>query len=252
MNKLSCILIDDEPSGRIVLRELLNTRCSDVVILDEAENVTEAYAKIKTHNPDFILLDIQMPGSSGFDLLRKFETVDFDVVFVTSYDKYAINAFKFSAIDYLLKPVEVSELVSAVEKVRNKKSAPQEPTNIILNLLHNMDHTAIEKKIAVHDRNKVIFIDTNQIVCIEAANNYSDIYTSDGQKYVTSRILKDFEEFIAEYKNFWRINRSAIVNLNYILNYTKGDQCTITLNNNMKYEVSRRKKIEMNELLRLL
>jgi two-component system LytT family response regulator len=250
MTKISCILIDDEPSGRIVLRELLNTRCTDVLILDEAESVADAYEKIREHKPDFVFLDIQMPGGTGFDLLKKFETVDFDVVFVTSYDKYAVSAFKFSAINYLLKPVEVNDLVFTIEKIRKKKEQEHRPTNIILNFLQNMDHSVVEKKLAIHDKDKVKFLDIQQIVCMEASNNYTDIYTTDGGKYTTPKVLKDFEEFIPGTSNFWRVNRGVIINLNYVLHYTKGEQCIITMNNSRSYEVSRRKKIEMNEKLR--
>jgi len=155
MNKLSCIIIDDEPSGRIVLKELLVKFCPNVEVLGEAENIIEAYAEIKKKNPDFILLDIQMPGGNGFELLKKFEVIDFEVVFTTSYEKYAISAIKFSALDYLLKPVDVPDLLASIEKVKKTREEKQNNQPLIVNLLNNLDETNTEKKLALHHQDKV-------------------------------------------------------------------------------------------------
>ncbi len=252
MNKLKCILIDDEPSGRIVLKELLTKYCPGVQIADEAASVTEAYEKISSLQPDFIFLDIQMPGGNGFDLLKKFDEINFDTIFVTSYDKYAITAIKFSALDYLLKPVDISDLVSSVEKVKSRKNSAGHPGNLVVNLLNNIDDTVNEKKLAIHHTDKVKFLKLSDIVCFEAANNYTCIFTADDQKYTAPRVLKDFEDFLPEQKNFIRLNKGVIVNVTYIQHYSKGEPCVISLKNKQEYEISRRRKIELKEVLQKL
>jgi two-component system, LytTR family, response regulator len=252
MNKLKCILIDDEFSGRIVLKELLGKYCPNVDIIGEAASVREAYEKINSLQPDFIFLDIQMPGENGFDLLKKFDEVNFNVIFVTSYDKYAITAIKFSALDYLLKPVDISDLAASVEKVKNRKKISDEPTNLIINLLNNIDVTVNEKKLAIHHTDKVKFLNLSDIICFEAANNYTTIFTSDNQKYTVPRVLKDFEDFLPEQKNFIRLNKGVIVNAAYIQHYSKGEPCIIYLKNKQEYEISRRRKIELKEVLQKL
>lgn len=250
MSKLNCIIIDDESSGRIVLKELLASHCPDVIVTGEAENATEGYKEISSKHPDFILLDIQMPGSDGFDLLKRFKSIDFDVIFVTSYDKYAINAIKFSALDYLLKPLEVPDLVMAVEKVRERKKNKLQKDKLVINLLNNLDAESEEKKIAIHHQDKVKFINLSDILCFEAESNYTHMYTSGGGVYVTARTLKDFEDFLSHSKKFFRINKSVIINLNYVSEYSKGEPCIIYLSNGEEYEISRRKKTELMERMR--
>jgi len=246
MNKFTCIIIDDEISGRIVMKELLAAHCPDIVVSGEAENITEAYDQILDKRPDFILLDIQMPGGDGFELLKKFETVNFDIIFVTSFDKYAINAIKFSALDYLLKPIEIPDLLSAIEKVRRHHTGSKnEKDKLIINLLNNLDEKEREKKIALHHQDRVKFIALSNVTCFKAESNYTHVITSDHQKYITARTLKDFEEFLVKDDRFMRINKSEIINLDHISEYSKGEPCLVYLTNGNEYEVSRRKKTEL-------
>jgi len=247
MNKITCVIVDDENSGRIVLKELLKHNFSDIEILGEASNIIDAFDLINKTSPDLVFLDIQMPGGNGFELLQKFDSIQFDVVFVTSYDKYAINAIKFSALDYLLKPIDVEELKLTIEKVRGKKNAVRDTSILITNLLVN--NLSTDKKIAVHVLDKVKFICVDDIVCIEAFGNYSNIFCTDSTKNTTPKLLKDFEEFLEENPIFIRVNRAAIINIKHIANYSKGETCVVTLNNNMQYEIGRRKKIEINSIL---
>jgi len=250
MNKIKCIIIDDEPSGIIVLRELLSLYCSNVKVVCEAENSEVAFQKITEHKPDFILLDIQMPGETGFDLLKRFDKIDFDIIFVTSYDKYAINAIKFSALDYLLKPVEVHELCSAIEKVKVRKFQKKEKEQLVINLLNNLDKKIMDKKMAIHHFDKVKFLNLSDIVCFEAESNYTSIYTIAEEKYTPARVLKDFECFLKDHKIFMRINKSVIINLEYIKEYSKGEPCILYLKNGREFEISRRKKTELSEKVR--
>jgi two-component system, LytTR family, response regulator len=246
---LKCIIIDDEPSGRLVLRELLDKFCKHVEVVGEAANAAEAYFQINAHQPDFILLDIQMPGEDGFDLLKKFQKVNFDVIFVTSFDKYAINAIRFSALDYLLKPVDVDELVAAVNRVNTEKNLSNKNLGYV-NLLNNLDETRSEKKITVHHGDKVKFINLSEILSIEASSNYATLITNKDEKYSTARVLKEFEEMLAAYPQFMRINKSVIINMDYVSEYSKGEPCIIKMSNGKHYELSRRKKTELGEWLR--
>lgn len=250
MSTIKCVIVDDELHGRIVLKELLAKFCPDISIAGEADHIVEAYNLIKDIKPDLVFLDIQMPGGNGFSLLKKFEDLDFEVVFVTSYDQYAVTAFKFSALDYLLKPVEIDELKACVEKVKKRKAEKQSSGAWVLNLLNNLDETSTDKKLALHHKDKVRLINLSDVVCLEAESNYTTVYTNDGEKYTPARVLKDFELFLAPYPSFIRINKSVIVNIGCVTEYSKGEPCILYLNNGMEFEISRRKKAEMNERMR--
>lgn len=248
-NELTCVVIDDEISGRIVLKELLARYCPMVTIVGEAENTQEAYTEIINKKPDFILLDIQMPGEDGFSLLRKFKEIDFDIIFITSYDQYAIAAIKFSPLDYLLKPVEANELIESLQKVSIRKNEKRNQGEWVLQLLDNLEeHT--EKKISFHHRDKVKLVKLNDIVCLEADSNYTQVYTVDGQQYTAARLLKDFEDFLAGHENFMRINKSVIINFDHVTEYSKGEPCFVYLKGGREYEISRRKKAEMSERIK--
>jgi two-component system LytT family response regulator len=245
MNKISCILVDDESSGRIVLSELLAKYCPEAQIVAEAENINDAYSKIINLQPDLVFLDIQMPGGDGFELLKKFSDINFDVIFATSFDRYAINAIRFSALDYLLKPVDVDDLLAAMAKVRKRKEEKEKPKEWVVNLLDNLDENNKEKKIVIHHKDKVKLLNLSEIVCFEAESNYTHIFTVDGQKYTPARLLKDFEDYLEKHENFIRVNKKAIVNLDYVTEYSKGEPHIIFLKNGKEYEIGRRKKTEI-------
>ncbi|MGZ3864466.1 MAG: LytR/AlgR family response regulator transcription factor [Bacteroidia bacterium] len=245
MTEINCILIDDEAAGRIVLTELLAKFCPDVNIVGEAANITEAYNLIKEKKPDFVFLDIQMPGGSGFELLKQFDKIEFDVIFVTSYDQYAINAIKFSALDYLLKPVEIEGLIDSVEKVRKRKIEKERANEWIITLIDNLDEKNKNKKIAIHHQDRVKFLQLTDIVCLEAESNYTHIFTNDGQRYTPARVLKDFEEFLENHQSFIRVNKKAIVNLDYVTEYSKSEPHILFMKNGKEYEIGRRKRTEI-------
>jgi two-component system, LytTR family, response regulator len=247
---ITCIIIDDEVSGRLVLKELISKFCSQVRIIGEAGNIQDAYELIVTKKPDLILLDIQMPGGSGFDLLRKFDTIDFEVVFVTSFDKFAINAIKFSALDYLLKPVEVKDLVTAMEKASEERFNSSQRHPVYINLLNNLDESVKDKMIPIHHNDRVKMLKLSEIICFEADSNYTNIFTSANEKFSPAKLLKDFEDFLADHPDFMRVSKSAIINLSYIKEYSKGDPCILYMRNGKEFEVSRRKKAELTEKIK--
>jgi two-component system LytT family response regulator len=244
--KINTIIVDDEKNSREVLRTLLEKFCPDVIIIGEASNVAEAYDLISISKPDLIFLDIQMPWNNGFSLLKKFNPIPFSVIFVTSYDHYAITAIKFSAIDYLLKPVEITDLKSAVTKAISKK---KEVDHYVVHLLNNIDEQAIDKKIPVHVQGSVRFINTCSITHIEADGAYSTIFCN-GEKLLSSKSLKEFEEFLKPNLHFIRINKSIIVNIQFLKGYTKGDPFIITLMTGDVFESSRRRKLDVLERLK--
>lgn len=238
---INSIIVDDEKNSREVLQTLLAKFCPEVKIVGEASSVAEAYQVISKTNPDLVFLDIEMPMGNGFSLLQKFNTIPFSVIFITSYDHYAIHAIKFSAIDYLLKPVETSELKCAVSKAMSKK---KEVHPYIINLLNNVEENTVDKKIPFHVNGSVKFINTSSITHIEADSNYTTVFCKEG-KYTCSKTLKDFLDFLAQNRDFIQINKGTVVNLKHLKEYSKGDAFTITLTTGHVVTSSRRRKPEI-------
>lgn len=246
---MKAIIVDDEEKSRRVLRNLLEKFCPEVEVCGEADGIERAAQMIKELKPALVFLDIQMPTGNGFDLLKKYESLPFEVIFVTSYDEYAINAIKFSALDYLMKPVEVDDLKNAVAKALKKVGT--ETTGLqVINLLNNASEDQIEKSVAVHVNEKVVFIKLNTILRIEADNRYSHLHCKDGNSYIVTKTLKEFEEFLVNNRCFVRINKNFMINLNSVKNYSKGEPCIIETDDGKTFEVSRRKKQEILEVLK--
>ncbi|MBL0316823.1 MAG: response regulator [Flavobacteriales bacterium] len=176
------MLIDDEPSNRDVLRKLLTRFCPEVEIVGEAGNAHDGYELIHQLKPDLVFLDIQMPQGNAFGMLNKFSTIDFKIIFVTSFDQYAIRAIKFSALDYLLKPVEVEELVSAVHRAKSTMIKSENQTSQVVHLLNNAKEVELEKSLAIHDKGKVRFIRIGEIAFMESDVNYAIIHLQNGEK----------------------------------------------------------------------
>jgi two-component system LytT family response regulator len=251
MNKpITVLVVDDERNSRIVLRSLIKDYASGIEVVGEAANVDEAYNLINELHPELVFLDIQMPGGNGFKLLKQWKEIPFDVIFVTSYDQYAIQAIRCSALDYLLKPVEIEELKNAIEKARKNIQEKANAQPQIIALLDNIDPEVTEKKIAVHVSDKVKLIELKRIGYIEADNSYSLLTMMNEEKYTTTRVLKEFEDIFADNKDFIRIHKSCIINVNYIREYSKGEPCIIEMYNGKQFEVARRKKQEVHESLK--
>jgi two-component system, LytTR family, response regulator len=247
---IQALLVDDEPDGRAVMKKLLGKFCPEIKIVAEAGSVPEAYEMIINLKPQVVFLDIQMPGSNGFELLKKFRVIPFEVVFVTSHDKYAIEAIKFSALDYLLKPIEVEELqktVAKLEEIIERKVLRQEQ---LVNVIIHVENPGIEKKIAVHVNDNVHLLPLSEIVYLESERNYTNILTLSGDKYTSSKNLGEFEDMLETYPQFLRIGKSCIANLNHVTDYSKGEPCMLFIANKWSFEISRRKKQEVLERLK--
>ena len=237
---LKSIIIDDELKSRESLRILIEDFCTGVEVSALCQNVSEGIAAIDKYKPDVIFLDIQMQRETGFDLLNKISAINFEVIFTTAYSEYAIKAFKFSAIDYLLKPIDIEELKASLLKVEKKIGGSI--TGRLEQLMDNLKGGNTENfKLALPTSDGLIFIKVNDIVYCEASSNYTHIHMLDGKKHLVSRTLKEYEEMLAE-SNFFRIHHSYLINLNLIKKYIRGDGGYVVMNNDTSLDVSKRKK----------
>jgi two-component system LytT family response regulator len=247
---ISVLIVDDEEKSRKVLCRLLQDSFPEVDIVGEAANVEEAYRMVNSIRPNLVFLDIQMPGGNGFWLLKQWEEIPFDIIFVTSFDQYAIEAIKYSALDYLLKPVEVHELRFAIEKAKKNMERRTNIQSKVVTLLNNLDPGAENKRIAVHMQDKVRFLNVKQICHIEAAGTYSKIKMVNNEQFITSKPLKYFQDLLSANGDFIRIHKSCFVNVIHIKEYTKGEICIISMVDGMQFEVARRKKQEVLERIK--
>ena len=237
---LKAIIIDDEKKGRDTLNYLVNTYCGeDVKIVCLAENVDEGICAIELFTPDIVFLDIQMNGETGFDLLEKIKEINFSIIFTTAYDQYALNAIKFSAIDYLLKPIDIQELIDAIYKVKSKKHFD---SKLYDNYLKNNKTSDVENmKIAISTTNGLMFIPVNEIIYCRADKGYTFFCTKKTKEIISTKNLKHFEEILSEY-DFHRIHNSTLINLKEITKYNKGEGGTVEMSNGESLDVSKRKK----------
>lgn len=236
------IIIDDELHCISRLTDLLGWFCKDSIkVIAVCENSEDGIAAITNLNPDLVFLDVQLNETTGIDLLKQLPEINFEVIFTTAHEQYAVQAFKFSAIDYLLKPIDADDLVAAVSKL-NKKVSQKELTNKFEALFQNLNHKSPQaKKITVPSGNGLLFLEVGQIIRCEADVNYTTIFLKDKQKIVVAKTLKEFEDMLTDH-GFFRIHNSHLVNLSYISSYNKGKGGTVTLTDNTSLEVSTRRK----------
>jgi two-component system, LytTR family, response regulator len=246
-------LIDDERQSIDALKAKLEFFDADIQIVAAFQSPVEAAEKLKNYDPDVVFIDIEMPQLNGFQLLEKLAPYRFEVVFVTAYNLYAVRALRISAFDYLLKPIDIEELTQTVERLKLKFSQPKtaevEPNDERLPLLvEALKKLANSEKqpdrIALSTQDGVLFIWTKDIVRVEAMSNYSSFYLASKQRVVVSKTLKDFEEILPEV-NFVRVSRSAVVNLNHVTKYQRGDGGTLSLTDGSEVEVSPNKKADV-------
>jgi two-component system, LytTR family, response regulator len=237
---LKAIIIDDESKSRESLKILIEDFCQDVEVKALCQNVDEAIKAIETHNPNMVFLDIQLQRETGFDLLTKLKKFDFSVIFTTAYSEHAIKAFKFSAIDYLLKPIDIEELRGAIAKVQKQEASHIEDT--LNHLIKNLKNGSSDQyKLALPSTDGLVFVKVSDILYCEASSNYTEIYMADNRKYVVSRTLKEYEDMLTD-QNFFRIHNSYLINLNSIKKYVRGEGGYVVMNNDKALDVSKRKK----------
>lgn len=240
MNKLRAILVDDEESARDVLQNLLLRFCPDVELIAKCENVLEAVDIINKEHPDLVFLDIEMPNYAGYEIVNFFKEINFEIIFVTAYDQYAIHAFEIAAIDYLLKPVDIERLKLSITRVKTQRNTEQQAQRLAL--LSNTLESKQLKNIVVSDKGQQNIIPIESIIAIEAQESYCFIHTSE-KKIVASKNLKHFETVLESLPQFIRVHKSWIVNKEHIKNYSKSD-LSIQLNNGLTTKLSKYKKAE--------
>jgi two-component system, LytTR family, response regulator len=241
------IIIDDEPSAVNVLSLLLKKKCKDDIdIVATSGSPHEGTELILKHSPDLVFLDIEMPGMTGIDLLRSFKNPSFQVVFVTAYDAYAVEAFRLSAVDYLLKPVEADDVVHAVQKIKDDLDKSQNNITSRLQqleklLLHNS--APLETKIGIGMSDKIVFVNIADILYCEAQGAYTQVFLKEDKKMMASKSLGDFETQLAGHK-FFRIHHHYLINLNQVKEFQRQDGGYVILENNKQLDVSQRKRRE--------
>ena len=238
--EIKAVVIDDETGNRENLRQLLDKYCKNVNVVAEASSATQGIEIIQANQPDLVFLDIEMPGSNGFDLLQHFSKVSFEVVFVTAYDQYAIRAIKFCALDYLLKPIDINELKDAVEKVAEKLKKDQEDNGLHVFMQNRLLDGAI-KKIALPTSGRVDFVKVNEIVRCLGESNYTRVILKNGNEILVSRTLKEYEELLTEYE-FMRVHQSHLINLAEVKAYIHKDGGYLLMNDESRVSVSRQKR----------
>lgn len=248
---MKAIIVDDEPKGREVLKTLLQRFCPAVNVIGTASGVEEAKVLINDLHPDIVFLDVEMPGGNGFKLLDETNRNNFEIIFVTSYGHYAIPALRYSAIDYLLKPVEIEELKNAVQRVEMRMEKKNDLKANYRALNENLQLPVSQQRIAVHGVNDIRFVSVKEIVRLEGDSNYTYIFTSTGGKYHTSRTLKDYEELLQAHSNFVRVHKTHMINLDHLTKFMKNDGGYIIMSDGSQVEVSRRKKQELMERLKM-
>jgi len=241
MKHLTAVLIDDESSSRNSLRQKLVTHCPDITIVAECESGEDGIKAIQSHDPDIVFLDVEMPRMNGFVMLQQLEQRSFELIFTTAYDHYAISAIRFSALDYLVKPIEIKTLKEAVERAKEKIQTDL-PNQRIETLLHNLiDEKNLHNRIAIPSLEGLQFIDITDIIYLEAESNYSFIYLQNATRITVSKTLKDFEELLPSH-TFIRIHHSYIINKNHVRKYLKGEGGQVLMSNGKLLDVARRKK----------
>lgn len=221
MNELTAVLIDDEEVSRDILASYLSSYCPDIKMLGQAKDINEGEKLIHTHSPDIVFLDIEMPYGNGFDLIERIENINFEVIFITAFSDYAIKALNLSASYYILKPIDIDELVAAVEKVRTHKNnkVTLSNTQILADNIKTINDR--EQKMVIPQLDGFEVVKISSIIRAEASDNYTILYLEHNKKYVLSKTLKYYEELLGEYQ-FLRSHKSHLLNLAHVVKYKKG------------------------------
>jgi two-component system LytT family response regulator len=243
---LKAIIVDDEPYCCESLVTLLEEN-SELTIVAVCHNGMEGLTAIKIHSPDLVFLDVEMPKMNGFEMLGQLRQVDFEIIFTTSYDQYALKAIRFSAIDYLLKPVDSDELQQAIQKVLHRTQKPiSQQLEILMQRLHHP--AAPMNKIAMPTMEGLQMIPVASIISCESDSNYTILQLKNNKKLIVSRTLKEIEELLQEH-SFVRVHRCYLVNLNEVEKYIKGEGGYLVMSDGSSIDVSRNKKEELMKKL---
>ncbi len=245
---INAILIDDEAHCLDTLSILINKHCPDIHIVERCQSGKQGVEAVLKYKTDLVFLDVEMPSMNGFEFLQQFKDIPFSVIFTTAYDQYAIKAIRFSALDYLLKPIDPTELVAAVRKVESHNPQPtHEQFRMLLDKIQHKENGLA--KIAVPITEGFELVNAAEIITCEADNNYTYLHLKSKRKITACRTLKEVEEQLEVFPSFIRVHHSYIVNLNEVVKYTRGDGGYLTMSNGSMVDVSRSRKAPLLKLL---
>lgn len=242
------LIIDDEKHCCDSLQWQLKKYCPEIEIIAVSNNAEKGLQQIHHHQPQLIFLDVEMPGMSGFEMLESLTQINFDIIFTTAFDQYAIRAIKFGALDYLIKPIDKDELIEAINKFLNctQRDSLKQLSALLTHIRKSNDLSF--QKIALPTLHGYELVPLNNIIFCESSSNYTDIHLNNGQHMLISRTLKDIEDLL-DMQPFFRVHNSYVVNLQYAVRYIKGEGGHLVLNNDVSIPVSRNKKEELLKLI---
>jgi two-component system LytT family response regulator len=246
---MKTIVVDDEAANVENLQFLLTTHCPQVEIIGSAQTITGASSLIKLHQPELVFLDIQMGKQSGFDLLNSLSEKFFEVIFVTAYDQYGIQAVKFAALDYLLKPLDIDELKLAVNKAAQKLSSKRKTQQLEFLLEYLKKPSSIAVKIALPQQQEIRYVEVNEVVRCEAESSYTFFILSSGERILISRPLKEYDELLRS-QQFIRTHQSHLVNQSFVKSWLREDGGILLLTNGERIPVSKQNRERVKEALR--
>lgn len=235
---LKAILIDDEPDSIRLLALLLKEYCPQVKIEGQYNSSMEGLQAIRTLKPDVVFLDIEMPEMNGFELLNQLDDIFFSLIFITAYNEFALKAFRFSALDYLVKPLDASELQEAVKKTEKHQRIDQGQIELLRSQLLKQQQP---QKIAVAFQTGVVFIELKDLVYCEAEGNYTKLFLTNGKNYLLSKTLREVQEVLEE-RNFLRVHRQYLINLDHIKSYHKGEAAYVVMQGDINIPVAKNQK----------
>jgi two-component system LytT family response regulator len=247
-NKLKAVIIDDQEDIRSINRTLLSQNFPDIEVVGEADGVESGIELLNKAQPDIVLLDIEIKGGTGFNILQKVRPYNFMVIFITAFDEFAIKAIKFSAIDYILKPINETEFCSAIESAistyeRNKVAMQ------VQNLLDHVEDKGKNRKIILRTMESIFLVDLEEILYCESDNSYTTFYLSDGKEILISRGIKEYEQMLSPYR-FFRPHQRYLVNLNQVERIDKNDGGSIILKSKASIPISHRRKQALMDFLK--
>jgi len=219
---ITAVIIDDEKKCVSLLKHLIENHCSDINVVGEAESAAQGLQVIQQHKPDLVFLDIEMPDKTGFELLKSLPEINFDLIFTTAYNHYAIKAIRFSALDYLLKPVDLDELKNALARVykKHQKTGQQQSVEVLMSNIKSKQPNF--SRISLSTQDGLVILHVDEIIYCEASGTYTIFYLKNREKIIVSKTLKEYEELLKDH-SFFRVHNSFLINLNEVKKYVKGD-----------------------------
>ena len=244
---VKAIIVDDESKARFVLKSMLEILNANVEVVAEAASVSNAIAIYNKIKPDVMFLDVEIKEGNAFDILSQLKEISAKIIFITAYDKYAVQAFQYAAVDYLLKPIDVNDLKRALSRLEQKEE-PSLGENGLHTLLENLHNSVNDQKIAIHGKETIEVVGKKDVLYFESDGNYTWVHTTN-KKILSTRILKEYQQLLEE-SRFYRIHHKFMINLDQLEKYVRGEGGRVIMSNGAELEVSRRKKPEFLDLLK--